>query len=57
MTSMIGINPGLKSRIQFELEFPDYTKEELGEIADLFLKKKGYSLEAAAREKLMDCLV
>ncbi len=54
MKSMIGINPGLKSRIQFELEFPDYTKEELGEIAKLFLKKKGYRMAAAAEEKLLD---
>ena len=41
---IISANPGLESRIQFTLEFPDYTREELGEIAVSFLKKKKYQI-------------
>jgi hypothetical protein len=40
MKSMLGSNPGLESRIQFTLEFPDYSREELGEIAVRFLENK-----------------
>lgn len=54
MQAMLGSNPGLKSRIQFTMEFPDYTREELGEIASLFLGKKGYEIEEKALEKLLD---
>lgn len=54
MQSMLGTNPGLKSRIQFTLEFPDYTREELGEIASVFLGKKGYEIADNALEKLLD---
>lgn len=54
MQAMIGSNPGLKSRIQFTLEFPDYTREELREIAHLFLGKKGYEMDDDAAEMLLD---
>ena len=54
MTNLLQVNPGFKSRIQFVLEFPDYTREELGEIAKLFLVKKGYEFEEMAFEKFLD---
>lgn len=54
MKSMISTNPGLESRIQFALDFPDYTREELGEIALAFLKKKKYEIENDALELLLD---
>ena len=54
MTNLRQVNPGFKSRIQFVLEFPDYTREELGEIAKLFLVKKGYEFEEMAFEKFLD---
>lgn len=54
MQAMLGTNPGLKSRIQFTLEFPDYTREELGEISLQFLRKKGYEIAEDALEKLLD---
>ncbi len=54
MQAMIGSNPGFKSRIQFVLEFPDYTREELGAIAEAFLRKKGYEIDPAALGKLLD---
>lgn len=54
MKSMISVNPGLQSRIQFTLEFPDYTREELGQIAEMFLSKKEYEIEPDALEKILD---
>lgn len=54
MQQMLGMNPGLQSRIQFTLEFPDYTREELGEIASVFLNKRKYEIADNALEKLLD---
>ena len=56
MVKMISTNPGLESRIQFTLEFPDYTREELGLIARSFLEKKGYSIDNAALDRLLDVM-
>lgn len=56
MIKMISTNPGLESRIQFTLEFPDYTREELGLIAQSFLEKKGYSIDDAALNRLLDIM-
>ena len=54
MKSMLDRNPGFESRIQFHLEFPDYTREELGEIANAFLSKKKYDITPEALNKLLD---
>lgn len=54
MKNMLSANPGFASRIQFTLEFPDYTGEELGEIAKAFLAKKKYTTESSALERLPD---
>ncbi len=56
MIRMISTNPGLESRIQFTLEFPDYTREELGLIARSFLDRKGYSIDDAALERVLDIM-
>jgi Cdc6-like AAA superfamily ATPase len=54
MQRMISSNPGLESRIQFTLEFPDYTREELREIALRFAEKKEYIFEDDALELFSD---
>ena len=54
MKKMLSANPGFESRIQFTLEFPDYSRDELGEIATLFLEKKKYVIEKDALEKVLD---
>lgn len=54
MKRMLSTNPGFESRIQFTLEFPDYSREELGEIAGIILKKKKYDIKADALERLLD---
>ena len=54
MDKFIGTNPGLASRVQFTLDFPDYTREELSEIARAFLSKKKYEIEDDALNLLLD---
>ena len=56
MIKMISMNPGLESRIQFTLEFPDYTREELGLIAKSFLEKKGYAIDDAALDRVLEIM-
>lgn len=45
-------NPGLPSRFPIHLFFPDFTIEELMEIADRMLKMRQYRFSRSAREKL-----
>lgn len=54
MDTFIGANPGFASRLQFTLEFPDYSRDELSEIALKFLKKKKYEIEDDALGLLLD---
>ncbi|WP_158612248.1 AAA family ATPase [Fretibacterium sp. OH1220_COT-178] len=41
MREFVERNPGLKSRVAFHVDFPDYTPDELLEIFGLILKKRG----------------
>ena len=54
MQNLLSSNPGFESRIQFTIDFPDYTREELGEIAKSFLAKKKYMIEESALNRLLD---
>ena len=54
MESMLNSNPGMKSRIQFQLDFPDYSREELSEIASVFLSKKKYEIDESALQLILD---
>ena len=54
MQSLLNSNPGFESRIQFVIDFPDYTRDELGEIAKSFLAKKKYEIEESALKRLLD---
>ncbi len=51
MNEFLDKNEGLKSRIAFHLDFPDYTPEELVEILKLMAEQRGYKLEPAAVKK------
>jgi hypothetical protein len=51
---MLSSNPGFESRLQFTLDFPDYSKEELGDIAKVFLEKKKYTISDDAFERILD---
>lgn len=54
MQEMLAANPGFESRIQFRLDFPNYSRDELGQIAKLMLKKKKYSIGEAALSRILD---
>lgn len=45
-------NPGLRSRFPIHLSFPDYTTQELLDIADKILKERQYVTSPAARDEL-----
>ena len=45
-------NPGFRSRVAHHLDFPDYSNDELLQIADLMLKAQNYRLSAEAKEVL-----
>ena len=49
-------NPGLKSRVGFELDFPDYSIDELMEIFYKKLKEKEYNFDPSAEEKVRKIL-
>ncbi len=52
MSSFIGKNPGMKSRIQSIINFPDYTPDELMEIAKYSSDKRDVKLNEEAWELL-----
>lgn len=56
MEIFIQTNPGLKSRFPIQIDFPDYSIEELVEIALLMLAKRQYKLSPAAKAKLISFL-
>lgn len=54
MKEMLSSNPGFRSRIQFELDFPNYERAELSEIAMQMAIKRGYSISDSAKERMLD---
>lgn len=52
MERFIGSNPGLRSRFPIHITFPDYSVDELLNIADLMLSKRQYRLSDEARVEL-----
>jgi SpoVK/Ycf46/Vps4 family AAA+-type ATPase len=53
MEALFRLNPGLESRIAFVCEFPDYSPEELAEIARMEAAKRGFSLAQGAEDALL----
>ena len=51
MKKFLAKNEGLKSRISFHLDFPDYNEDELLAILSLMASKKGYQLNQEVQEK------
>jgi probable Rubsico expression protein CbbX len=56
MDTFFQSNPGMSSRIAHHLDFPDYSEQELGEIADGMLKGMNYRFGQGAREVFGDYL-
>jgi len=54
MEEFLETNSGLKSRFPNIIDFPDYTGEELLEIAKITAKSKGYSIDPEAEASLKD---
>ena len=50
-------NPGMKSRIAHHVDFPDYSNDELGEIAQRMLAGWNYRFDEAARVAFADYIV
>lgn len=55
MMAFLARNPGMRSRIAFNITFEDYSVEELCRITELIAEKKGLKLTKAAMDKL-ECL-
>ena len=53
MNAFLDKNEGLRSRIAFHLDFPDYNEEELMQIMDIMLKERGLKAEPKAKEKAL----
>ncbi len=56
MNSFVHSNPGLESRFNRFLYFPDYSVDEMLAIFDMRCQKAGYRLEDSAREELKTIL-
>ena len=53
MESFLQANEGLRSRIAFHLDFPDYTAEELWQIMELMVQERDYEMANGVYEKCM----
>ena len=51
MNDFIDSNAGLRSRIAFHVDFPDYDVDELNEILCVMAKDRGYRLNQGIRKK------
>lgn len=56
MDFFLTLNPGLQSRFPLVISFPDYTIDQLMEIADMMLEEREYILSQNAKIKLKDHL-
>ncbi|MBI3440544.1 MAG: AAA family ATPase [Proteobacteria bacterium] len=56
MKKFIDANPGLKSRFMTYIGFEDYSMPQLGEILDVMVKDRGYTMAPEVREAAMNLL-
>jgi probable Rubsico expression protein CbbX len=56
MDQFFSANPGMQSRVAHHITFPDYTVEELEQIAALMTEQLGYTLSPAGRGALREYL-
>jgi probable Rubsico expression protein CbbX len=50
MDKFYASNPGFRSRIAHHIDFPDYSEDELLDIAELMLREMNYKFSAGARD-------
>jgi len=53
MKQMLKANPGFESRIQFTIDFPDYSAEELFRIFQQLCEKENYQLARGVKSRLI----
>ena len=56
MDEMISTNPGFKDRIQFYIDFPDYSRDEMEEMLALYLEEKGYAADEQVMNRMLDII-
>ena len=56
MDGFFALNPGMSSRVAHHVDFPDYSIEELMQIAQLMVAQQAYALSEAAEEALSEYL-
>lgn len=56
MDAFINKNPGLKSRFTTQIDFPDYSAEELFAIFKIICKKSGYVIEQKAEDNVISLI-
>ena len=56
MKKFVESNPGLKSRFNKYMEFPDYTADELIQIWEMNCKKYNYTFSLEAKEMIEDII-
>lgn len=54
MDEFFNRNHGLRSRVPFRVTFPDYSAEEMVRIAENEVVKRGFSVTAPARERVLE---
>lgn len=52
MKDFFAANPGLRSRVPFRIEFPDYSTDEMVQITKLEAQKRGFAVSAEAEERV-----
>lgn len=54
MDEMLDMNPGMRGRVQFYIDFPDYSVDEMMEIFASMCRAEGYTASAGAEALLED---
>lgn len=54
MEEFLSLNPGLKSRVPFQLYFPDYTPEEMVQIAESTAASRGFVIDQTAIPRIRE---
>ena len=54
MDRFFSANPGFRSRIAHHIDFPDYTDDELGRIAESMLAAQGYRFDDSAKTAMAE---
>ena len=52
MGTFLNSNPGIKSRVNYTIEFPDYSADELLQITNIMLQKKNYKIDSVTASVL-----